>query len=299
MKYYEVDFRIEAPEELMQDARDIVAALAGEAGFETFEETETGLKGYVQTSLFDSNLLTCSMQMTHLPSVNISFTVSEAEDKDWNELWEQEGFEPIVIRGEWKVERGERIVVIHDGRHLPEELTTFHSPLISIEIDAHLAFGTGNHETTRMMVATLLSLCLDGKRVLDCGCGTGILGIAALKLGACEAIGYDIDEWSADNARHNAVINQVDKHFTSLLGDASILKDVEGTFDVVIANINRNILLADMIAFRSKMKDSGILLLSGFYIEDIQILVDKGQTLGLRLTRQREENNWACLQFEL
>ena len=299
MKYYEVDFRIEAPEELMQDARDIVAALAGEAGFETFEETETGLKGYVQTSLFDSNLLTCSMQMTHLPSVNISFTVSEAEDKDWNELWEQEGFEPIVIRGEWKVEREERIVVIHDGRHLPEELTTFHSPLISIEIDAHLAFGTGNHETTRMMVATLLSLCLDGKRVLDCGCGTGILGIAALKLGASEAIGYDIDEWSADNARHNAVINQVDKHFTSLLGDASILKDVEGTFDVVIANINRNILLADMIAFRSKMKDSGILLLSGFYIEDIQILVDKGQTLGLRLTRQREENNWACLQFEL
>lgn len=299
MKYYEVDFRIEAPEELMQDARDIVAALAGEAGFETFEETETGLKGYVQTSLFDSNLLTCSMQMTHLPGVNITFTVSEAEDKDWNELWEQEGFEPIVIRGEWKVEREERIVVIHDGRHLSEELTTFHSPLISIEIDAHLAFGTGNHETTRMMVATLLSLCLDGKRVLDCGCGTGILGIAALKLGASEAIGYDIDEWSADNARHNAVINQVDKHFTSLLGDASILKDVEGTFDVVIANINRNILLADMIAFRSKMKDSGILLLSGFYIEDIQILVDKGQTLGLRLTRQREENNWACLQFEL
>lgn len=299
MKYYEVDFRIEAPEELMQDARDIVAALAGEAGFETFEETETGLKGYVQTSLFDSNLLTCSMQMTHLPSVNISFTVSDAEDKDWNELWEQEGFEPIVIRGEWKVEREERIVVIHDGRHLPEELTIFHSPLISIEIDAHLAFGTGNHETTRMMVATLLSLCLGGKRVLDCGCGTGILGIAALKLGASEAIGYDIDEWSADNARHNAVINQVDKHFTSLLGDASILKDVEGTFDVVIANINRNILLADMIAFRSKMKDSGILLLSGFYIEDIQILVDKGQTLGLRLTRQREENNWACLQFEL
>ena len=313
MKYYEVDFRIEAPEELMQDARDIVAALAGEAGFETFEETGTGLKGYVQTSLYDSHQLTCSMQTIHLPGVNVTFTVSEAEDKDWNEVWEQEGFEPIVIRGEMRVERGERIVIVHDGRHLPDELTSLpsslsslhfplsslHSPLISIEIDAHLAFGTGNHETTRMMVATLLSLHLDSKRVLDCGCGTGILGIAALKLGACEAVGYDIDEWSVDNARHNAVINQVDERFITLLGDASILKNVEGTFDVVIANINRNILLTDITVFRSKMKVGGTLLLSGFYTEDIQILSDKAQTLGLLLTRQREENNWACLQFEL
>jgi len=302
MKYYEVDFRIEAPEELMQDARDIVAALAGEAGFETFEETGTGVKGYVQTSLFDSNQLTCSLQTTHLPGVSVSFTVSEAEDKDWNEQWEQEGFEPIVISGEWKNENEEKIVVIHDGRHLPANQTSLpspHPPFLSIEIDAHLAFGTGNHETTRMMVASLLSLRLEGRRVLDCGCGTGILGIAALKLGACEVVGYDIDEWSADNARHNAVINQVDAHFISLLGDASILKEVEGMFDVVIANINRNILLSDLPAFRSKMKEGSILLLSGFYTEDIQQLADKALMLGLQLTTQKEESNWSCLQFEL
>ena len=301
MKYYEVDFHIAAPEALLQDARDIVAALAGEAGFETFEETAEGLKGYVQQPLFDQEQLEGSLQACCLPDVNVSFTVSEAEDKDWNEQWEQEGFEPIVIRGEREEVKEERIVVIHDGRHLPAELSSHPlslTPHLSIEIDAHLAFGTGNHETTRMMVATLLSLDLTGKRVLDCGCGTGILGITALKLGASETVGYDIDEWSADNARHNAVINQVDGRFTSLLGDASIIKEVEGTFDVVLANINRNILLADMPAFCSKMNDGALLALSGFYTSDIPLLEEKAKELGLTLVSQETEGDWACIRLK-
>ena len=284
MKYYEVNFTIEAPAELMQDARDILSALAGEAGFETFEDTDEGVKGYVQQGLFDEALLRALIGDFPLPSCTVTYTVSEAEDQDWNEQWEQQGFEPIVV--------GETLV-IHDGRHLPSDI----SPQTSIEIDAHLAFGTGTHETTRMMVGQLMGLDLTDKRVLDCGTGTGILGIAALKLGAREAVGYDIDEWSADNARHNAVINMVDGQFTSLLGDASILKEVSGQFDVVLANINRNILLNDMEAFVGKMAPHSTLLLSGFYEQDIPMLEEKANALGLKKQTQQHDGNWACLMF--
>ena len=284
MKYYEVNFTIEAPAELMQDARDILSALAGEAGFETFEDTDEGVKGYVQQGLFDEALLKALIGDFPLPSCAVAYTVSEAEDKDWNEQWEQQGFEPIVVND---------TLVIHDGRHLPSDIR----PQTSIEIDAHLAFGTGTHETTRMMVGQLMSLDLTDKRVLDCGTGTGILGIAALKLGAREAVGYDIDEWSADNARHNAVINMVDGQFTSLLGDASILKEVSGQFDVVLANINRNILLNDMEAFVGKMAPHSTLLLSGFYEQDIPMLEEKAASLGLKKQTQQHDGDWACLMF--
>jgi ribosomal protein L11 methyltransferase len=293
MKYYEVNFTIEAPAELMQDARDILSALAGEAGFETFEDTDEGVKGYVQQGLFDEALLKALIGDFPLPSCTVAYTVSEAEDKDWNEQWEQQGFEPIVVND---------TLVIHDGRHLPQisnlkpQISNL-QPQISIEIDAHLAFGTGTHETTRMMVGQLMSLDLTDKRVLDCGTGTGILGIAALKLGAREAVGYDIDEWSADNARHNAVINMVDGQFTSLLGDVSILKEVSGQFDVVLANINRNILLNDMEAFVGKMAPHSTLLLSGFYEQDIPMLEEKAASLGLKKQTQQHDGDWACLMF--
>ncbi len=291
MKYYEVNFNIKASAEMMQDARDIVAALAGEAGFETFEDTLEGVKGYVQQAVYDELVLKTLLGGFPLPDCKISFTTAEAEDKDWNEQWEKEGFDPIIV---------DESIVIHDGRHLPDpSLITQHSSLItSIEIDAHLAFGTGTHETTRMMVSQLRKLQMKGLRVLDCGTGTGILAIAALKLGASDAVGYDIDEWSADNARHNAVINMVDGHFTSLLGDASILKEVEGTFDVVLANINRNILLADMPAFAEKMKPHSTLLLSGFYEQDVPLLVEKAASLGLTKKAQQHDGDWACLRFE-
>ena len=277
MKYFEVDFTISP---YSADASDVLAAMAGEAGFETFEETETGLKGYVQQSLFDVSVLKTALEDFPFEDTTISYDIREAEDRDWNEQWEQEGFEPIVISEN---------LIIHDGRHLPDS-----TPDIAIEIDAKLAFGTGTHETTRMICSTLLELQPKG-RVLDCGTGTGILSICALKLGAQEAIGYDIDEWSVDNARHNAVINQIDNRFTSLLGDASILNKVEGTFDLVMANINRNILLNDMPQFVSKMNAGATLILSGFYTDDCQILIEKAQTLGLTLQQQKEDQQWACL----
>ena len=277
MKYFEVDFTISP---YSADASDVLAAMAGEAGFETFEETETGLKGYVQQSLFDVSVLKTALEDFPFEDTTISYDIREAEDRDWNEQWEQEGFEPIVISDN---------LIIHDGRHLPDS-----TPDIAIEIDAKLAFGTGTHETTRMICSTLLELQPKG-RVLDCGTGTGILSICALKLGAQEAIGYDIDEWSVDNARHNAVINQIDNRFTSLLGDASILNKVEGTFDLVMANINRNILLNDMPQFVSKMNADATLILSGFYTDDCQTLIEKAQTLGLTLQQQKEDQQWACL----
>ena len=280
MKYYEVNFKIQP---LSQDARDILAALAGDAGFETFEDTDEGLKGYVQQSLFDEEALHQTLQFFPMENTHIIYNVTEAEDKDWNEQWEQEGFEPIVI--------GDNQIIIHDGRHLPEQSTA----QIAIEIDAHLAFGTGTHETTQMVCATLLEESLNDKNILDAGCGTGILGIAALKLGAKSVTAYDIDEWSADNTRHNAVINQVDEHLKIHCGDASLLDTFEERFDYVLANINRNILLNDMERFRKVMKPQGTLIMSGFYTEDIPLLESKGKELGLNLIRQQENNHWACI----
>ena len=276
MKYFEVEFTISP---YSADAADLFASLAGEAGFETFEETETGLKGYVQQSLFDEDALRECIEDFPFEGTSIIYNVREAEDRDWNEQWEQEGFEPIVIADQ---------LVIHDGRHLPEV-----DSKIQIEIDAKLAFGTGTHETTRMICTQLLKLAKG--RVLDCGTGTGILSICALKLGATEAVGYDIDEWSVDNARHNAVINRVDDRFTSFLGDAKILENIDEKFDIVLANINRNILLADMPMFVSKMHEGSLLILSGFYSDDCKILIEKAHSIGLKLVSKTTDHDWACL----
>ena len=307
MKYFEVKFTLSP---YSTDACDVLSAMAGEVGFESFEETDNGLLGYVQQSLFSETALQETIADFPFDGVGINYEIREAEDRDWNEQWEQEGFEPIVVSGEWREVSGERnvqAVIIHDGRHLPTEEISHLSPLtshiIEIEIDAHLAFGTGTHETTRMVCSTLLSHLSpltshhSPLKVLDCGTGTGILSICALKLGATEAVGYDIDEWSVENARHNAVINHVDDRFTSLLGDASILNKVEGTFDLVLANINRNILLADMPAFREKMAPGATLILSGFYTADSPMLIEKAAALGLTLIKQEEDHDWACLVF--
>ena len=305
MRYFEVEFTLSP---YSADASDVLSAMAGEAGFESFEETANGLLGYVQQSLFSEAALQEILSDFPFDGVQIRYNIREAEDRDWNEQWEQEGFEPIVVSGEWREVSGERnvqAVIIHDGRHLPTEeishLSSLTPHLIEIEIDAHLAFGTGTHETTRMICAELISFHIPHstfhKRILDCGTGTGILSICALKLGAQEAVGYDIDEWSVDNARHNAVINHVDDRFTSLLGDANILNKVEGTFDLVLANINRNILLADLPMFRKKMSPGARLILSGFYTADCPLLIEKAATLGLTLQKQKEDHDWACLVF--
>lgn len=302
MKYYEVNMTIEP---CSQDAQDLLAALTAEAGMETFEETESGLKGYAQQQLFDEEALKSVIDMFPMEGVTISYTVSEAEDKDWNEQWEQEGFEPIIIESDKREVISDKCsaIVIHDGRHLPSDIShptsaIQHQPsAIMIEIDAHMAFGTGTHETTRMICSQLLNMNLEGKRILDCGCGTGILGICALKLGAASCVGYDIDEWSTDNTRHNAVINHVDDRLEALCGDATVLNRHAAEFEVVLANINRNILLQDMQRFVSVMTPGATLILSGFYQSDCQMLEAKAQTLGLHPSSIKNDGDWACMCF--
>ena len=282
MKYLVAEFKIECQDGMIQIARDLLTDALGEAGFETFEDTEDGIKGYVQESLFDENAMNDVISNFMLPDVTINANIQEAEYKNWNEEWEEAGFERININDS---------ITIYDARH--DDGNGIASG-ISIGIETKQAFCTGTHETTRMIVSTLLNIDLKGKRVLDCGCGTGILGIAASKLGASEVVGYDIDEWSSENAIHNAELNGVG-NMKVMLGDASVLKSVEGKFDVVLANINRNILLADMPAFVSVMADDSLLILSGFYASDVDLLIEKASSLGLSKIDSKSDSEWTCL----
>lgn len=282
MKYLVAEFKIECQDGMIQIARDLLTDALGEAGFETFEDTEDGIKGYVQESLFDENAMNDVISNFMLPDVTINANIQEAEYKNWNEEWEEAGFERININDS---------ITIYDARH--DDGNGIASG-ISIGIETKQAFGTGTHETTRMIVSTLLNIDLKGKRVLDCGCGTGILGIAASKLGASEVVGYDIDEWSSENAIHNTELNGVG-NMKVMLGDASVLKSVEGKFDVVLANINRNILLADMPAFVSVMADDSLLILSGFYASDVDLLIEKASSLGLSKIESKSDSEWTCL----
>lgn len=282
MKYLVAEFKIECQDGMIQIARDLLTDALGEAGFETFEDTEEGIKGYVQESLFDENAMNDVISNFMLPDVTINANIQEAEYRNWNEEWEEAGFERININDR---------ITIYDARH--DDGNGLASG-ISIGIETKQAFGTGTHETTRMIVSTLLNIELKGKRVLDCGCGTGILGIAASKLGASEVVGYDIDEWSSENAIHNAELNGVG-NMKVMLGDASVLKSVEGKFDVVLANINRNILLADMPAFVSVMADDSLLILSGFYASDVDLLIEKASSLGLSKIDSKSDSEWTCL----
>ena len=284
MKYLVAKFKIATSEDLLQVCKDLLADSAAEAGFESFEETQEGLEAYVQKELFDKDALDASIADFPIEGTDISYTIEDAEDKDWNEEWEEQGFDPICVDDK---------VLIYDAKH-PELHPTTSPDHIEIGIEAKLAFGTGNHETTRMIVSTLLNMNLYKMRVLDCGCGTGILGLVASKLGASEVVGYDIDEWSVENAKHNAQLNGVD-NLEVYFGNASVINHISGVFDVVLANINRNILLEDMKSFRGVLNEGGYMILSGFYEEDIPVLLEKAKEFGLYESGRRTDNNWACL----
>lgn len=284
MKYLVAKFKIATSEDLLQVCKDLLADSAAEAGFESFEETQEGLEAYVQKELFDKDALDASIADFPIEGTDISYTIEDAEDKDWNEEWEEQGFDPICVDDQ---------VLIYDAKH-PELHPTTSPDHIEIGIEAKLAFGTGNHETTRMIVSTLLNMNLYKMRVLDCGCGTGILGLVASKLGANEVVGYDIDEWSVENAKHNAQLNGVD-NLEIYFGNASVINHISGVFDVVLANINRNILLEDMKSFRGVLNEGGYMILSGFYEEDIPVLLEKAKEFGLYESGRRTDNNWACL----
>lgn len=293
MEYLIADFKINCPKPLAQTARDLLADAAGAAGFEAFEDTDDGLKGYVQKTAFDQNALDASLSSIPLPNTSVTYTVTEAENKDWNELWELEGFEPIRLTRSLSTKGG--------GDETPAITIAAYKgqkpSMGEILIDARQAFGTGTHQTTQMIVESLLSLNVKGKRVLDCGCGTGILSIAAVKLGASEAVGYDIDEWSVENTKHNADINGVAGQIHAFQGDASIVATLNGCFDIVLANINRNIILHDMAAMTRPLTDNGTFIISGFYGDDVPLLQQKASKLKLSLVGRQSKGEWTCLMF--
>lgn len=288
MKYYVANFDIECADELLQPARELLSAAACEAGFEAFEDTDNGIAGYVQRPLYDKEALDAAIADYMPEGTKVTYNIEEVPDQDWNQDWEDQGFEPIGVSDH---------LVIYDAKHTDMSMFAGDDGVMRIFIEARNAFGTGTHQTTRMILRRLLGMDLTGKSVLDCGCGTGILGIVALRLGANRVLGYDIDEWSSENAKHNAALNGVD-NLDVLLGDASVLDGVKEEFDVVIANINRNILLNDMTAFRSHLKTGGRLILSGFYETDVPMLEQAAQSNGLTIIDVVTDEEWACAMFE-
>lgn len=278
MKYFEVTFHTNPCNETVND---VLSALLGEIGFESFVECKGGEKAYIQQTLFDEESLEDVVENFPLPDTKIEYIVNEAEDKNWNEEWEKNYFQPIVI--------GDRCC-IHSTFHHDAPKTEY-----EILINPQMAFGTGHHETTSSIISELLEANLKDKSVLDMGCGTSILAILASMRGANPVTAIDIDDWCVNNSRDNIVLNNID-NITVELGDAALLKDHKA-FDVIIANINRNILLNDMDKYASCLHAGSELYMSGFYVEDIPAIRDKAESLGMKFVHHREKNRWAAVKF--
>lgn len=285
MDYYVTKFTINAnDEQLRQATRELLADMIADAGYESFMDTDEGMEAYVQTTELNREMVDQLLQEFPITEVSISYVTEPVESEDWNAVWEAEGFEPIKV--------GDRCV-IYDAKS-PDATTLAESAEVAIAIDAQMAFGTGTHETTQMLVTELLENNVKGKRVLDCGCGTGILSLVAKRCGAEHVTAYDIDDWSVRNTHHNAEINGIILADV-LLGDVSVLSHVDGMFDVIMANINRNVLLADMEAMIETLAPNGVVLLSGFYEEDATMLLSKASTLGLYEASRRTLGGWCML----
>lgn len=256
---------------------EILIAELGEKAFESFIETETGISAFVQKELWDTNILE-DIQILSNPEFKISYTFEEIEQVNWNEEWEK-NFEPIDVDGKCHVR-----APFHEKTNAE----------FDIVIEPKMSFGTGHHETTHMMIQHLLETNLVGKKTLDMGCGTAILAILAEMKGAQPIDAIDIDNWCYLNSIENAERNNC-KHISVYEGDASLLKGKK--YDVIIANINRNILLNDMQQYVDCLNENGILFLSGFYTEDIPVISESCTTKGLTYVKQFERNNWVALKF--
>lgn len=276
MKYIEVSFTVSPASET---ANDIIAALAMEQGFESFVESPNGTTGYVPAHLYDEEALQGILADFPMEDTTITFTAEEMEDKNWNEEWEKHFFQPIVIGNE---------CVIHSTFHTDVPKATY-----DIIIDPKMSFGTGHHATTANMLSWILEDDMTGKRVLDMGCGTAVLGILAKKKGADSVLAIDIDSWCYENAQESAQLNHTDIEIQ--LGDASLLAGK--SFDIVLANINRNILLNDMAAYVATLAEGGVLYMSGFYTEDIPVIAQCANDLGLTQVGVKEQNNWVAVKF--
>ncbi|MGE4415143.1 MAG: 50S ribosomal protein L11 methyltransferase [Bacteroidales bacterium] len=279
MRYTEVRIGIDP---FSEENAEVVVAMTQEFPFESYVYDKPFLKAYIPTGKF--NLQELERVVAEMDSFPFDVTISSlpAEHKNWNEEWEK-NFSPIVVSGRCTVKAG-----FH--KELPE--TEF-----NIVIDPKMAFGTGHHQTTHLMIDQMLGMDLRGKKGLDMGCGTGILAIlAAIKGAAAPVVAVDIDPDATDSARENSIVNHVGDVIEVITGDSSVVPGIE--FDVILANINRNIILDQLAVYSKGLRPAGTLLLSGFYTEDIAMIVKKAEQFDLSFVKSEELGNWAVLTFE-
>ena len=259
-----------------EPASEILIAELGYAGFESFVDAENGFIGYIQKSEWNENILDAIFVLNN-GEFKITYEIEEIEQVNWNKEWEK-NFNPIQVDDLVSIR-----APFHDDPNLKYDIV----------IEPKMSFGTGHHETTHMMVQHLNRLDLADKKTLDMGCGTGILAIFAEMKGAQPIDAIDIDTWCYENSIENVERNNCE-HIIVYEGDASLLKDKK--YDVLIANINRNILLNDMSTYANCLNDNGILLLSGFYKEDIPIIENEISKYDLKIESVIERNNWVALK---
>ena len=280
MNYTEVTFTIQPHSEAVSD---VLIDELGQIGYEGFSYTENGFLAYIPSSEFREEAIgKLETPQYFREEYQITTDVREIEDQDWNKVWE-EHFTPILVDNRILVRAG-----FHDTiPDIPYEII----------IEPKMSFGTGHHATTALMLRTILNSKeqIEGKRVLDMGCGTGILSIMAAKAGAREITGIDIDEWAYNNAMEN-IRNNHCHNITIKIGDASLLTN-EMPFDLILANINRNILLTDMEEYVKKLNPGGYLIMSGFYLKDLPLIQQKATELELTFKNHSEENQWVAASF--
>lgn len=263
--------------EPLQPGADILMAQLGEIGFESFVETDKGLEAYIQISDLNEEEVN-ELQIMHSDAFKIEYTSEEIEQINWNSEWEK-NFQPIVVDDLCQVR-----APFHEKKD-----TTY-----DIVIEPKMSFGTGHHATTHMMIQHILKENWQDKKVLDMGCGTGVLAILAEKRGAKPIDAIDIDNWCYQNTLENVSRNDC-QEITTMEGDAALLKNKE--YDVIIANINRNILLNDMEQYASCLRKGGKLFLSGFYKEDLPIIRECCEKQGLVYKEHFERENWIAVKF--
>ena len=271
--YFEYSFIVNPKD----PATEILIAELANVGFESFVENDTGLLAYIQQKDWSDHLLD-NIQILNSKEFDISFVKNIIEQTNWNKEWET-NFEPIQV---------DEIVSIRAPFHENPNLE------YDIIIEPKMSFGTGHHETTHMMVQHLIALDLENKKVLDMGCGTGILAIFSELKGAREIDAIDIDEWCYVNSIENCERNDC-KKIKVYQGDAALLVDKK--YDIIIANINRNILLMDIKTYANCLNEKGVLLLSGFYEQDIPVIDSESSNYGLKLEKIIERNNWVALKY--